>query len=106
MWSDNICYLGSYLEKDNDFGDTIKEIIYSENHIFCEEKSVKYSEFYQAQAVGLKPEIVLKVNTIDYNKEQFVKYEEEEYTVLRTYRTSKEKIELTLVRGVNNVSTT
>ena len=41
----------------------------------------------------------------DYNKEKYVKYYEEEYTVLRTYKTSTERIELTLIRGVNNGTT-
>lgn len=101
MW-DEECYLGSYIERVNDNGDPIKEIKYNDESIFCNEKSVKYSEFYQAQSIGMKPEIVLEVKIADYNKEKYVMYDNQEYTVLRTYKTSSENIELTLVRGVNN----
>lgn len=103
MWSD-ICQLGVYVTTKNSIGDTIKTISYS-GEIFCNEKSIKQSEFYQAQATGLKPEITLELMLCDYNKEKYVKYDEEEYTVLRTYKTSTERIELTLIRGVNNATT-
>ena len=99
MW-DNICYLGTIKEIENDFGDIEKTIVY-DDYIFCDERSVKYNEFYQAQALGMQPEIVLKVHQIDYNKQKYVKYEDEEYTILRTYKTSSEDIELTLTRGIN-----
>ena len=58
----------------------------------------------------MKPELTLEIMLADYNKEKYVKYDdgfgEEEYKVLRTYKTSTEKIELTLVRGVNNADST
>ena len=104
MWS-NICVLGRAIEKSNSIGDLI-EVVEYDNEIFCNEKSIKSSEFYQAQSVGMKPELTLEIMLADYNKEKYVKYDdgfgEEEYKVLRTYKTSTEKIELTLVRGVNN----
>ncbi|WP_278475745.1 hypothetical protein [Turicibacter sanguinis] len=106
MWS-NICVLGRVIEKSNSIGDLI-EVIEYDNEIFCDEKSIKSSEFYQAQSVGMKPELTLEIMLADYNKEKYVKYDdgfgEEEYKVLRTYKTSTEKIELTLVRGVNNAN--
>lgn len=106
MWS-NICVLGRVIEKSNSIGDLI-EVIEYDNEIFCNEKSIKSSEFYQAQSVGMKPELTLEIMLADYNKEKYVKYDdgfgEEEYKVLRTYKTSTEKIELTLVRGVNNAN--
>ena len=103
MWS-NVCYLGNLALSTDDIGDSIETIIY-ENEVYCNEKSIKSSEFYQAQASGMKPELTLEIMTADYSKEKYVMYEDEEYTVLRTYKTSSERIELTLVRGVNNGST-
>lgn len=102
MW-DNICFLGIEKEKEteNDIGDSVIDIVYNKE-IFCKEKSVKASQFYQAQALGLKPEIILEIMIADYNKEKYVKFEDEEFKVLRTYKTSSEKIELTLVRGIND----
>lgn len=100
MWND-VCNLGVVENKINDIGDFIEVINYN-NEIYCNEKSIRASEFYQAQAVGMKPEVTLEISAHDYNKEKYVKYNEEEYRVLRTYKTSSERMELTLVRGSNN----
>ena len=102
MWN-NICYLGTLNKTTDDIGDVIETIAY-DKEIFCCEKSIRASEFYQAQAVGMKPELTLEVMFSDYNKEKYIQYEDEEYTVLRTYKTSTERIELTVVRGVNNAN--
>lgn len=102
MFSD-ICILGTLTETTNDIGDLIEVIVY-DNEVFCNEKSIRASEFYQAQAVGMKPEITLELMLNDYSNEKYVKYDEVEYRVLRTYKTSKERIEITLIRGVNNAS--
>lgn len=101
MWN-NTLFLGRAIVSDetDDIGDKIEKIVY-DNEIFCNEKSVKSNEFYQAQALGMKPEIVLEILVEEYNKEKYVKYEDEEYKVLRTYKTSSEKIELTLTRGID-----
>ena len=102
MWN-NICYLGTLNKTTDDIGDVIETIVY-DKEIYCNEKSIRASEFYQAQAVGMKPELTLEIVLADYDKEKYVQYEDEEYTVLRTYKTSAERIELTLVRGVNNAN--
>lgn len=95
-----IAYLGSAQTIENDFGDVYDTVQYTEE-VYCDEKSVRQSEFYQAQSVGLKPTLVLIMMACDYNGQKYVKYEDEEYTVLRTYKTG-EKIELTLTRGVDH----
>lgn len=104
MWCD-ICYLGRKDIVTDEVGDAAGAILY-DKEVYCNEKSIKASEFYQAQALGMKPEVNLELMIADYNKETHVKYEGEEYRVLRTFKTSKERIELTLIRGVNNASTT
>ena len=100
MWSD-ICYLGELKISTDDIGDSIACIEYKQE-IFCNEKSIKLSEFYQAQAVGMKPELTLELMAVDYSKEKYIKYNDEEYRVLRTYKTTRDKIEVTLVKGVND----
>lgn len=102
MWG-NVCNLGVFKKTIDDIGDVIETIVYY-NEVYCNEKSIRASEFYQAQAVGMKPEVTLELMLADYNKEKYVKYDDEDYTVLRTYKTSHERIELTLVRGVNNAN--
>lgn len=100
MWCD-VCNLGTLKRVTDEVGDVIETIIYSDE-VYCNEKSIRASEFYQAQAMGMKPELTIEMMLIDYNKEPYVMYEGEEYNVLRTYKTSKERIELTLTRGVND----
>ncbi len=96
-----IAYLGSVQAVENEFGDIYETVKYDNQYVYCSEKSVRQSEFYQAQAVGLKPTLVLVMMKYDYGDQKYVKYEDEEYTVLRTYKTG-EKIELTLTRGVEH----
>lgn len=97
----DVVLLGTLIENGTDeIGDPIKEVNYSKE-VFCEEKSVKYSEFYQAQSQGFKPEIVLVLWIDDYENEKYIKYEDVEYKVFRKYKINKEKIELVLTRGIN-----
>lgn len=97
------CFLGSVVETKNDIGDLIKTIVYSD-FIFCNVKSIRQSEFYQAQAVGMKPELTLEVHQCDYQGEVFVMFNNQQYRVLRTYLVDTEFIELVLYREINNAS--
>lgn len=89
----------------NEYGDMVKS--YSEKTVFADLKSIGQSEFYQAQANGLKPEIkFVLADCLDYTNEKIIKYqgfndvEEETYTVIRTYR-SGNSLELVCKRGVD-----
>ena len=54
-------------------------------------RSVTRSEFYQAQAVGYKPEVVFALaDYLDYQDESLVKHDGKLYRVLRTYRAGQE----------------
>ena len=69
--------------------------------VFCRQASIGQREFYQAHAVGLKPELRLVLSDyLDYNNEQLVEYDGQIYRVLRTYRTGQE-LELVVYREVN-----
>ncbi len=79
----------------------------TERSVFAEIKSIGQSEFYQAQAVGLKPEIkFVLADYLDYQNEKKLRYQgfkeeaEEEYTILRTYRNNN-LLELVCKRGVD-----
>lgn len=88
----------------DEYGDTI--VTETERTVFAELKSIGQSEFYQAQAVGLKPEIKFVLpDFLEYNNEKKLKYapfnaEEEVYTVIRTYRNNNE-LELVCKRGID-----
>lgn len=88
----------------DEYGDTAEES--TERILFAELKSIGQSEFYQAQSVGLKPEIKFVIaDYLDYQNEQIVKYQpfngtEEKYSVIRTYRTGN-ALEIVCKRGVD-----
>lgn len=102
---DNVIKLVSEVKTTDEYGDT--HVTKNEKVVFAELKSIGQSEFYQAQAVGLKPEIKFVLQDyLEYNNEQIVRFTEfgketeEEYTVLRTYRNNN-LIELVCKRGVD-----
>ena len=88
----------------NEYGDTVKT--FSNRQVFAQVKSISQSEFYQAQAVGLKPEIKFVIaDFADYQGEKILSYKpygetsEENYTILRTYR-NKINLEIVCKRGI------
>lgn len=92
-------------KKSNDeYGDLIVET--SERVVFADLRSIGQTEFYQAQTVGLKPEIkFVLADYLEYQKEKILKYQpfdgpEEEYEVLRTFRNGNE-LEIVCKRGVD-----
>ena len=100
---DNIITLIAETYTVDEYGDTVAT--QTERTIFAEVKSIGQNEFYQAQAVGLKPEIKFVIaDFLDYNGEKLLKYApyggtEEIYTVLRTYRT-RYNLEIVCKRGI------
>ena len=100
---DSIIKLIKETKTVNKYGNTISTS--TERTIFAEVKSIRQDEFYQAQAVGLKPEIKFVIaDFADYEGEKKLKYApfggtEEVYTILRTYRTNY-KLEIVCKRGI------
>ena len=74
---------------------------YQEEKVFCNIKSIGQSEFYQAAANGLKPEIKVEIKCVSIDNVTHFKLNNVIYKVLRTYKT-QDKIELTLTRVINN----
>lgn len=96
---DDVLELISIAYSQNSIGDTIENKTYTE--IFARRKSIKQSEFYQAQATGLKPELAFEIYSFEYNDEKYVRYNNKEYKVLRTYQNSIDTIEIVLEGVVN-----
>lgn len=76
----------------DEIGDTVPTVVWKE--IFAEKKSIKQSEFYQAQSVGIKPEITFVIHPSEYENELEVKYNDKIYKVIRTYQTDNENLEI------------
>jgi SPP1 family predicted phage head-tail adaptor len=100
-WGD-VIKLISITNAVNGMGDTTETP--TERQVYANKTSVKRAEFYQAQAVGLKPEIVLEVKLIDYEGEKKLLYEGEEYDVIREYSKDGENIELICNRLNSNIA--
>lgn len=87
---------------------SIGELINTENarNVFCIKKSVRQSEFFQAQANGFKVEIVLEMNSFEYENEEICLFEGEKFKIYRAFPIKNERIELylTTVVGESNVT--
>lgn len=100
---DSIITLIAETNTVDEYGDTVT--VETERTIFAEVKSIGQNEFYQAQAVGLKPEIKFVIaDFADYQNEKKLKYTpfggtEEVYTILRTFRT-RYNLEIVCKRGI------
>lgn len=66
-----------------------------ETPILCRLNSVGRSEFYNAAAAGLRPEMVFTIHGYEYSDQKLVKFEGVQYRVVRTYAVDFEEIELT-----------
>ena len=98
MYND-VIKLRRYTETVDQYGIPKKEI--TERKVFAELRSIGQSEFYQAQADGLKPDLKFVIaDYLDYKGEKEIEHEGRIYSVLRTYRDSK-RLEIT-VYGVDD----
>ncbi|WP_300386568.1 phage head closure protein [Clostridium sp.] len=75
----------------------------TERKVLAHITSIKQSEFYQAQANGLKPEITFIIRSFEYKNEKFARQGNRIYKVLRSYDRSDGNVELVCIGVVNNV---
>ena len=103
MYSD-VVKLISIEKIKNKYGDLIETP--TERPVYVDVKSIGQTEFYQAQAIGLRPEIkFVLADYLDYQGEKKLKFQgynddsENEYEIIRTYRTNNQ-LELICRRGI------
>jgi|SRR5690625_1479589 len=82
MWND-VLYLIKVTTGRNSIGDIISSE--EKRMVYTNKRSIRQSEFYQAQAEGLKPELAFDIRSFEYEGEDLVEYEEQKYKVIRTY---------------------
>lgn len=99
-WSD-VINLVTETYTENDMGDTV--VLETYVQVFASKKSIRQSEFYQAQATGLKPAIAFDVRSMEYNDEEKIQYNSKTYNVIRTYDKG-EFVELICEGVVNNAN--
>lgn len=84
---------------EDEYGDPV--VTQTRREVFCDVVSIGQKEFYQAQAVGLQPEVkFVLADHLDYEGEQLVEYDGQLLRVLRTYRTGH-ALEIVCYREVN-----
>lgn len=95
MYDHKLFLLGSgYIE--DELGNQIPSE--SRHPILCKVDSVGRNEFYSAASSDLRPEIVFTIHKYEYDNERKVEFDGQQYSVLRTYSTGFEEIELTCER--------
>ena len=119
-WSDMI-ELVHETKTRNKYGDAVTNRTY--RPVFANKKSIRQSEFYQAQTTDLRPEIMFEIRAAEYDGEERVRYVEKEinlesntllespieldtvnsreYQIRRVFSRNGEVIEL-ICEGVNN----
>jgi hypothetical protein len=92
MLFNDVAYLITAIPSVNAAGDAITTN--SEKLVYCNKKSIRQTEFYQAQASGLRPELMLEVRSIDYSGEEQIRFGAKTYNIIRTFDKNNEFTEL------------
>lgn len=79
-----------------------QEVIEEEITILCNVESIGRNEFYEASNQGLKPVKVFVIHAFEYNGASIVEHEDVRYSVMRTYETSFEEMEITCERVIGH----
>lgn len=83
----------------DEYGDPVDKE--EKRDLFCAILSIGQSEFYQAQTVGVKPQLKAVISDyLDYHDEEEAVIDGIRYKVLRTYRKMSNELEITLYGGV------
>lgn len=92
-----------YLCKEKTILDKHKrpKISYDEELIYCNVKSIGVTEFYQAQSVGLKPELKIESRLIDLDGVTHFRYNDKLYKILRINK-KEDAIEIIITSMIIN----
>jgi SPP1 family predicted phage head-tail adaptor len=101
MWRD-VIDLVAETTSENELGDIIT--VPTKRQVFANKKSIRQSEFYQAQSTGLKPELMFEIRYMEYEGEKKIEYTNKLYSVIRTHTKNDEVIELVCEGVVNNAN--
>jgi SPP1 family predicted phage head-tail adaptor len=82
MFSDVINLISNVVTKTNT-GDIIN--MPSLRMVYANKLSVRQNEHYQAQSIGLQPELMFEIRTEEYAAEKMLQYDSKNYTIDRVY---------------------
>jgi len=66
----------------------------TKEEIFADKKSVRSTEFYEAQKLGYKLSVMFVIRPYEYNGQEYIYYENNKYKVERTYEKNTEQLEI------------
>lgn len=92
LWRDTVDLITT-VQTQNSFGEYVDGTL-SKRTVFANKKSIRQSEFYQAHAQGIRPEVMFVVRSIDYDNETRLEYNSQVYFIVRTYSKNDEIVEL------------
>lgn len=92
MWKDVIALRAVSFTRDG-FGDSVASN--TDTTVFANKKSVVRSEFYSANAAGIKIDTVFEVRSEDYADQTVVVIGATVYDVVRAYKKGESNVELT-----------
>lgn len=96
------CKLISTQIKENSIGVQQKKVIETEIPIIKVE-DVYANEFYKANEQGYKPNLRLRISSLNYENQQELIYMNEEYTIIRTQEITADELILICERKIKNV---
>ena len=101
MTFDEVAYLLEVKRTVTDRGSLAEELIMTE--VLVQYKSIGYREFYQAEAVGMKPQMILVMaEFLEYEGQKQVEFRKRRYDILKTFQKIGERtLELTLSAPIN-----
>lgn len=66
----------------------------AEYETFCSVDSITRAEFFNAGKAGITPELVFRVNAVEYSGQELIEYDGKRYGIYRTYKDDSDMIEL------------
>lgn len=77
----------------------------TERKVFADKLSIGQNEFYQAHRSGLKPQLKFNIRSSEYLGEMKLRFNDRDYSIMRTYDKQDGVVELTCSRESGNGST-
>lgn len=87
-----IAYLVDYNYNKNDYG--VLERTPNKRKVYVDVESVNAQEFFDGGRNGLRPALRFSIFAYDYKGEKVIEYNNEQYTIYRTYLKHYDQIDL------------
>lgn len=102
MYWNEIIDIGQEVEETVDF-ETTSSFVFK--RVFANKLSIKQQEHYNANKIGLRPEVAFEIRFEEYEGQNIVEWQEKRYYLVRTYDNQKNgtvELYLTSEIGVQN----